>query len=265
MTASSLWIPLARRANIVGALTMREILTRYGRKNIGFLWLIGEPILFAMGIIGIRSLIYHEQGLGTHGLPLVTFLMTGYMPFIMFRHITSRSIHCIRANQPLLYHRQVKLLDVFVARYILEIAGVIAAFAFGSALFIAFGLMELPADLPLVYAGWFYAIWFSIGFALVVGPASELSEVVDRIYQPFSYFLVVLSGCFYMAAWLPPALREYALYNPMLHFFEMIRYGWFGDPVHAYYDVGYLTGWCLTLTFGGLIMISLTRTRMAIE
>ncbi len=265
MSPGSPRVLFSRRAGIVGALIMREILTRYGRKNIGFLWLIGEPILFALGIIGIRSLIYHEPGLGTHGLPLVTFLMTGYMPFILFRHITSRSIHCIRANQSLLYHRQVKLLDVFVARHLLEIAGVIAAFVAASALFITLGFMELPADLALLYAGWFYAVWFSIGFALVVGPASELSEVVDRIYQPFSYFLVVLSGCFYMADWLPPTLREYALYNPMLHFFEMIRYGWFGDPVRAHYDVGYLTGWCLTLTFAGLIMISFTRTRMALE
>src|SRR5262245_48591923 len=169
---------------------------------------LAEPILLALGIIGIRSLIYREPGLGTHGLPLVTFLMTGYMPFILFRHITSRSIHCIRANQSLLYHRQVKLLDVFVARHLLEIAGVIAAFVPASSLFVALGLMELPADLALLYTGWFYAVWFSIGFALVVGPASDLSEVVDRIYQPFSYFLVVLSGCFYMADWLPPTLRE---------------------------------------------------------
>ncbi|MFN5779339.1 MAG: capsule polysaccharide export ABC transporter permease, partial [Novosphingobium sp.] len=31
---------------VIGALLLREMLTRYGRNNIGFLWLFVEPMLF---------------------------------------------------------------------------------------------------------------------------------------------------------------------------------------------------------------------------
>ena len=30
---------------------MREIITRFGRHNIGFLWLFLEPILFTVGVV----------------------------------------------------------------------------------------------------------------------------------------------------------------------------------------------------------------------
>ena len=33
---------------VLGALLLRELLTRYGRNNIGFLWLFVEPMLFTL-------------------------------------------------------------------------------------------------------------------------------------------------------------------------------------------------------------------------
>jgi ABC-type polysaccharide/polyol phosphate export permease len=34
---------------VLGALLIRELLTRYGRHNIGFLWLFVEPMIFTLG------------------------------------------------------------------------------------------------------------------------------------------------------------------------------------------------------------------------
>ena len=36
---------------VIGALLMREIITRYGRNNIGFLWLFVEPLLITLMIL----------------------------------------------------------------------------------------------------------------------------------------------------------------------------------------------------------------------
>ena len=35
---------------VIWALILRELHTRYGRENIGFLWVVGEPILFCGGV-----------------------------------------------------------------------------------------------------------------------------------------------------------------------------------------------------------------------
>ena len=40
---------------VIWALLLRESLTRYGRHNIGFLWLFVEPMLFTLGVRMLRE------------------------------------------------------------------------------------------------------------------------------------------------------------------------------------------------------------------
>ena len=42
---------LAIQKRVIGALLIREIITRYGRNNIGFLWLFVEPLLLTLFIV----------------------------------------------------------------------------------------------------------------------------------------------------------------------------------------------------------------------
>ncbi len=254
---------LAIQLRVIGALLLREVHTRYARENIGFLWMVGEPMLFTGGVIAMRTLIPFfpkEQ----HGMSLVGFLMTGYMPFLLYRHMISHCIHAVRNSQSVLYHRQVRFLDIYISRLIIEGAGVVIAFVVGCAFFIAIGEMEFPKNLLLLYIGWFYAIWFCSSFAILLGAASELSSLVDKLYNPMSYLTLPLSGAFYMVSWLPDAYQPYALWVPLVNYFEMIRGGYFGDDVTVHYNAGYLTAICLALTFGGLLTIRFARKRVAI-
>jgi hypothetical protein len=36
---------------------MREMTTRYGREGLGFLWVVGEPLLFCFGVIIMWTLV----------------------------------------------------------------------------------------------------------------------------------------------------------------------------------------------------------------
>jgi capsular polysaccharide transport system permease protein len=38
------------QCRIIWALILREIITRYGRENLGILWFFAEPLLFITGI-----------------------------------------------------------------------------------------------------------------------------------------------------------------------------------------------------------------------
>ena len=254
---------LAVQSRVLGALILREIHTRYARENIGFLWLAGEPVLFAGGVIAMRTFLHffgHEQ----HGMTLIGFLMTGYLPFLLYRHMISRCIHCVKANSSVLYHRQVRIIDLYLSRLVLEAVGIIVAFVGGCALFIATGLMDPPQNLFLLYAGWFYALWFCAAFSIFVGAASELSNLVEKLYNPFSYLSLPVSGAFYMVEWLPHDWQQIALYVPLVHYFEMIRGGYFGEAVTVHYDIAYLTAWCLVLTFAALATITAVRKRVAV-
>jgi len=41
---------LAIQRRVIWALMMREVITRFGRENLGVLWLIGEPMIFTLGV-----------------------------------------------------------------------------------------------------------------------------------------------------------------------------------------------------------------------
>ena len=96
---------------------MRELGTRFGRDNLGYVWLFLEPALLG-GAIG---LVHHLSG---HALPggvdVGTFWVIGYIPYYLLRGVLNRGPSAIAANQSLLYHRHVTLLDIMLARNLLE-------------------------------------------------------------------------------------------------------------------------------------------------
>jgi capsular polysaccharide transport system permease protein len=247
---------------VIGALMLREIHTRYGRENLGFLWLIAEPFMFCMGVIIIWMGIH---GRYEHGVPILAFVMTGYLPITLWRHVTNRSIHCFRANASLLYHRQIRMLDMMLARVILEIYGCAIAYLLIAFVFWAAGLYEFPKDWGLFYLGWLYFIAFSTGLGLCIGSLTEIYEWGEKLVGPFMYFLLPICGCFFMVEWLPSRVQKWALYVPTVNAYELIRGGQFGPSVQVHYDLAYENFICLLLLTVGLILTRQVHKHLVIE
>ncbi|HEV7159116.1 MAG TPA: ABC transporter [Caulobacteraceae bacterium] len=251
-----------RHARILWALIMRELSTRYGRDNIGFLWLLGEPLIFTFGVLIMWNVIRPAY---EHGIRISAFVVTGYMPLILVRHLISHGVNSVRANVPLLYHRQITVLHLYVARLSLEVISVTLSFAVAVGVLMILGLMEAPADLPLIYIGWFVLGWIAFGIALILGAIAEVFEYVERFVQLFTYILVPLSGTFYMVAWLPPQYRSTVLKIPFIHCIEMIRAGFFGPFTPTFYTFSYPIAWAAALTLAGLFLLRFVRDRIDVE
>jgi capsular polysaccharide transport system permease protein len=89
------WRSFAVQRRVIGALFMREFVTRWGRRNLGFAWLFVEPLVFALPVIAMWSLIRSRV---EHGLPMIAFVWTGYLPILVFRHVTGHALF-IRSNR----------------------------------------------------------------------------------------------------------------------------------------------------------------------
>jgi capsular polysaccharide transport system permease protein len=253
---------LATQWRVVGALLIREIYTRFGREGLGFGWIVGEPLIFAIPVLLVWSSVRNPY---EHGMPLMPMLWSGYLPILLFRHIGGRMLLFVRVNAGLLYHRQVTLFDIYLARCILEIASNVTAVVTSFALFYAVGFLQMPRDLPMFYLGYFYMIWWCAAVGLIIGGLSERSDWVEKIWMPFSYLYMFFSGFFYLAAWLPPALRDWALYMPSLQAFEMMRAGMFGAEVRTYGDAIYDTFALAVLTLFGLLIMRESRKYVVAE
>ena len=51
--SSSFLRSLVVQRRVLHALLMRELITRYGRKNLGVLWVFVEPMIFTLGVAAI--------------------------------------------------------------------------------------------------------------------------------------------------------------------------------------------------------------------
>src|SRR5580698_4437742 len=134
---------LAIQSRVLHALLMREIITRFGRKNLGVLWLAVEPMLFTLGVTTLWTAAGLHRG---SPIPIVAFAVTGYSSVLMWRNSANRSGGAIAQNKPLLFHRNVRVIDVLLTRIELEIGGATGSFIVLSALFIFVGWMPLPDD-----------------------------------------------------------------------------------------------------------------------
>lgn len=236
-------------ARVVGALLMREMLTRYGRNNIGFLWLFVEPMLFVLLIT-----LFWKAFRSFHGsdIPIVAFAVTGYSALLLWRNTSARGIDALKSNRPLLYHRQVTILDVYYARFLLEIMAVSTSFVVLSIGLYAMDWLLAPEDAFQVLGGWLMLAWFGIGLGLTIAGLSEKFDVVGKLWSPLSWIMMPFSGVAFVADALPSGMREIVLWLPMLNALEFLREGWFGSFFAAHYDIPYLIVVNMVLTFAGL-------------
>lgn len=245
----SLWQSWAVERRVIWALLLREILTRYGRHNIGFLWLFVEPMIFTIGVT-----ILWTATKSVHGstLPIVAFALTGYSSVLLWRNMPNRCIRAIEPNLSLLYHRNVRPIDIFLARLLLEAAGATMSLIFLSLFFVFIGWLSPPEDVLQVISGWLMLTWFGFALAIFLGALSEVSETVEKLWHPAAYFIFPLSGAAYLVDALPPAAQNFVLYLPMVHGVEYLREGWFGSQIVAHYDLRYMALINTVLTVLGL-------------
>jgi capsular polysaccharide transport system permease protein len=252
----------AVQMRVIHALMIRELTTRFGRDNIGFLWIMAEPLLFA----GLVALIWHFlHGEKEHGIGITAFIVTGYIPITLFRHGINRSVMVFTVNSSLLYHRQVKVVDFIFVRFLIEVLGGMMAYVFIACVLIAFGQFPMPSDIGLLIAGWLIYCFFSFSLCLIIAPLSEMSEVLEKFVPVTTYVMIPFSGLFTMVSWLTPNMREYLLWSPFVHGMEMMRKGVWGDQVTAYYDPWYPIACGMVLSSIGFLLCRIVRRKLNVE
>lgn len=242
---------LTRQSQILGALLLREMATRYGRRGGGFLWLVGEPLIFCFGVIIMWMLI----GRGKDGVSVAPFVMSGYMCLILLRHGISFSVSAVNANVGLLYHRHVGPLHFYLARMILELAGNTIAFIVVYLTLLIFRQVDLPHDLLSIYCGWLLMWVMAMATGFIISGLAMRSEVVERFVPVVSYAMIPLSGVFFMVDWLPPAVRDTYLWVPYPNAIEMVRNGVFGEQVSTHFRPAYAVFSAFGMFLLGLLLI----------
>ena len=228
---------LGTQWRVIRALIIRDMMSRYGRENIGFLWLIAEPVFLIGGVIVLWSIL---RGESTHGFSVIAFALTGYSMLTLWRHMIGRGPGYLRGNTGILFHQNVRILDTACAQILMETISTFLSFLFCFILLYLLGFVEMVYD-PLTMAlAWLMMAGFSGGFGMILGAIVAKSKPVERMLQPVMYFTLPVTGAFNLVSWLPEQARKFVVWFPMVNAQEMFRAGFVGPRLTFFYDPWYL-------------------------
>ncbi len=256
---SSFVSSLLLQSRTMSALSVRFMMTRYGRENIGFLWIILEPMILCVGVMGLFSFL---KGGYEHGIQIVAFVFTGYMPLTLQRHVSSSGIFIMRMSKSTLIHHNVTYYDNFISRVLLEFIATSSAALIIYFILLILKIIEPAYDFGQMIIGWLLMGSLAAGIACLYAGLSESYEVADKFLPAFNYLMLPLSGFFFMVDWLPAQVQQYALYVPLVHAFEAIRAGMFGPSLVTNYSYIYALSCAAVMMCIGLCIINRVRDRV---
>lgn len=239
------------QGRVIAALILREVHTLYGNTKLGYLWAIIQTA-FGIGVFwGIRMVFSAHA---PHGMSMLVFLLSGFIPWNIFSNTVSRCMSAVGANQGLLTFSQVTELDLMIARLVViwgtELVCTIVLLVIAVGMGQPFGLRR-PETLA---ATLFFAPMLGLGVGLVCASLARLWPTLDKLVPMCMRVLFFTCGVFFSASQFPARVREPLLLNPMMQIIEWQRHGFSVSSAAPMYSLSYIAVWCLASLCLGLLL-----------
>lgn len=218
------------------ALYFREMLTRFGKYNLGVMWALFEPMVH----VAVLSLIFFAASRNTYHFDYPIFVMTGILPWVLFKNVISRSLNAVSSNAGLFFYKNVKPIDTIFARAVLELNIHIYV---SICLFVIFyfagfdvSIDNFPLYVATILTLFLFALGLGILFSIMSAFSDEIQKIVTMSFRPM-YFV---SGIFFSIGIVPEPAKSILLYNPVIHAIELVRKGFDESFESGYADYSYL-------------------------
>jgi capsular polysaccharide transport system permease protein len=235
--ARTLSYPFHVWLNVINAILLRDIRVRAGKFYTGYLVIFLMPFLHLGAVLIVFIATARVPPVGTE--PILFFGLS-ILPFVVFMYPSRQIVVGLGANRPLLYFPRVKIMDLIIARGVLEAANgmMVSALVF-LVLFLITGDFSPHDPFGLVCA---------ILLTLYLGCAYGLvNALIAHAFQFWHYgfnilfpLLWILSGILFNPHAIPSPYTEYLAFNPLLHCVEYMRYSYFDGYPDDMVDVPYV-------------------------
>jgi len=231
------------------ALFLRELAMRFSSGRMGFFWTFIEPFFQIMVFVLIKLTLFSG---GNNDFDFAVFLALNFTAFNMFKNIVMKSSTAFKANKALFVYKQVKPIDAIIARMFVE--AFITSIIIIIFLFIGFYFdynMEVK-DLTMVSLGFLFLFIFSFTFGLFIALLNFFVDSVGKLIGFMLTGLMFASAIFYPLSSLPLELQNILLYNPLVHFMEIIHGAYFYALDDSSVSYSYILLWTSVLLYIGL-------------
>jgi capsular polysaccharide transport system permease protein len=211
-------------ARVVYALILRESRTRYGKSDLGYTWALIDPML---ELIALLIVFYGLGRIMPFDGSLAVFLVTGIVPYKFWSGAMGRGASAANGNIALLSYPQVKIVDVVIARTLLEgVTNVVVIILFVAGLHVLFDepLNSWTDDGFNIVAAILAIFYFSLSCAVLSSSITLFFDPWQQIWRFLSRPIWFISGIFYtMDSVGVTGFRHFTLNNPVAHMIEWLR------------------------------------------
>ncbi len=251
---------LRTQGRVIIALMLREMRLRSVQSRLSYLLALLEPILQLTMMMTIFTFIGRRPDFGTS---LLLFLGTGILPFFLFTHVSGRTTGAIRASGLVRALAPIQPLDIMLARALLETATLLIVAILLFTFIYATGVKDaIPSRPILAIQGFAATALLAIGVGLINGVIGAFFRLWAIIYGVLSRSLIFMSGVFFVPDFMPPPIRYFLSWNPLLHGLEWFRSGFYLTYPTLTLDKSYLLGFGLVSLLIGLALERVFRSRL---
>lgn len=251
---------LRNQFNILVAMMLRNMRTRFFGTGLGFLISIGWPLAH-VGLLLLFNAVIDRAA--PYGESLVLFFVTGLVPFMAFNYMARFIMISVIHTRPLLAFPAVKITDLLFGGACLEVFASCWSIAILALILTAFGIDILPHN-PAQAA---YAMGSSFLLGFGYGVISGLIGLAFPMWITGSTLaaivLYLMSGIFYVVDTQPAIVRYYLSFNPLLQDIQWMRSAYY-DGYGPELDKVYAVSCAVVLLFASLVIERLFRGRFLI-
>lgn len=253
--------PLQVQWAVIHALFVRNLSAQFGKLRGGLIWAFAEPLMQVLFFTALYTLRGRKE---LSNIPIPMMVITGIIPFILFRRITSGGSKALRQSSALFNYRLVQPIDPILAQvmhYVVFFIFTLSCFLVAATIlhfrFEQILVLELVANIGLLTL---LALGLSLNFTTLIAFFPEAKKIIPFFSRP----LFFISGIFFTAESLSSDVRPYLLYNPLLHVTEITRSCfYYSYPSHG--SLAYVAVCALVLITVGLAVFHLNRKKLLRE
>lgn len=243
-------------ANVIRALMLRDMRTRFGGSYWGYVVVVLWPVAHIFVMVTIMVFRGMSSPMGNNP---ILFVATGAVPALVFQYTSRESMKAILIHRPLTYYPQVKTFDIILSRFIVESIKGFQGLLIIIGILLVLGVDPLPEQPMMAIAGYSMALLLGLGMGAVnIGIMAVFPGWLWG-YIVITIIVYITSGVFFLPHMLPSELYEIMKWNPVVQIIEWVRLA-YNPALGITIDYFYVIGWgCGSLCLGLVMERTLVR------
>jgi capsular polysaccharide transport system permease protein len=243
------------------ALMLRDIKTRFGGSEWGFLLAIAWPLSHILILIAVNRALGRAA---PYGDSPALFYATGVIPFMAFSYMSRFIMMGIALNKPLLSFNAVKASDILFARAIVEILNAALVILILFCIFWACDIDFMPVDVPQACLALLAMMLLGVGMGVINAIIAAAIPMWITGYALLTIIMWFASGVILVPDTLPEQVRNILAYFPPLQGVEWMRSAYYDGFGELVLDRTYLVSVGLCTLFVGLLLERIVRGRLLV-